>query len=195
MRKEEFGATMIEMIGVIGIIGVVSAGAWRLMASGWSRYRLSQGASQLQSLQKAVVRKFAAAGNYNNLKSDTIAKELDDNKALPPQMYFGTGEFHHAFGGDVEIKPVAYSDVSEYGEAKDSFTITFKNLNFQQCAEMASISWLGNDFANLVSIKVGTTKFVWPTYKEATGNFLPLTRAKAGEVCADAPKDITWEFR
>lgn len=63
---------------------------------------------------------------------------------------------------------------------------------------MASIVWPQNDAANLVSITVGTTKFVWPSYsssEETANSVLPVTIAAAMEVCTEDSQDISWEFR
>ncbi len=193
MWKEERGATMIEMIGVIAIIGIVTAGMWKVAASGWSRYRMSQAVSQLQSLQKNIVRRYAAAGNYNELSENNILEEFHKDKLLPAQMAYANGKAYHTFGGEITVN---VGEIVGWGESSHSFKITYKNLTFAQCAEMASISWIGNDFANIVSIQVGTSKFEWPSSSSSdSDNVLPLTRAKASSVCAGGSKDVIWEFR
>lgn len=193
MWKEERGATMVEMLSVIAVIGTVTAGMWKVVASGWSRYRMSQAVSQLQSLQKNIVRRYAAAGNYNELSKNDILAEFHNDKLLPAQMAYANGKAYHAFGGEIVVD---VGQIVDWEEINNSFKITYKNLTASQCAEMASISWGGNDFANIVSIKVGASEFVWPSLSSSdSDNVLPLTRAKASSVCAGGSKDITWEFR
>ena len=53
-----------------------------------------------------------------------------------------------------------------------------------------------SDAVSLVSIKVGDTKYVWPNYAgNGDSKVLPVDAGEAMTACADAPKDITWEFR
>lgn len=194
--REERGSSMVEMIGVIGILGVLAASVWTLINSARARFRLSQGVLQLQSLEKGVSRFYASAGNYDGLKNSNAIKELIDNRIPPTGMAASNNTLRHAFGGEVEIKNVPYTNEEEYGSSSDSFTITFKNLRLSECREMASIVWMQSDAVNLVSIKIGDTKYVWPNYAGSSGSkVLPVDAGEAMTACADAPKDITWEFR
>lgn len=194
---EERGSSMVEMIGVIGIMGILAMSVWTLINSARARYRLSQGVLQLQSLEKGISRFYASAGKYDGLAKSGAMKELIDNRIPPTGMDAGNNQLRHAFGGSVEIKNVTYDNIEEYGSSSDSFTITFKDLGRSECLEMAAIVWPQNDAANLVSIKVGDKKFVWPSYSSSNSSslLLPVTMADAMSVCEDAPKDISWEFR
>ena len=194
--KEQKGATLIEALGVIGILGVVSMGIWTMIGNAYNKMRLSQGVVQLQTLQKGITRFYAAAGNYNGLADDNAVKTLIENNIPPPNMLAGTNKLRHSYGGEVVVKNVPYTDISEYGSSSDSFAITFKGLTRLPCVEMASISWLGDDSAHIISITIGTNKYTWPSYDgENTVNPLPITRDKAMLECLNAPKDIKWEFR
>ena len=193
MDTEERGSTLVETLGVIAILFVVSSGVWKVISSGMNRYRMSQAVSQLQSLQKNIVRRYAAAGNYNALSGGNILEEFHKDKLLPAQMAYANGKAYHTFGGEITVN---VGQIVGWGESSYSFKITYKNLTAPQCAEMASISWVGNDFANIVSIQVGTSKFEWPSSSSSdSDNVLPLTRAKASSVCAGGSKDVIWEFR
>ncbi len=194
--SEERGSSMVEMIGVIGVLGVLAASVWTLINSARARFRLSQGVLQLQSLEKGVSRFYASAGNYDGLKNSNAIKELIDNRIPPTGMATSENKLRHAFGGEVEIANVPYANEEEYGSSSDSFTITFKGLDKSQCREMASIVWMQSDAVSLVSIKVGDTKYVWPNYAgNGDSKVLPVDAGEAMTACADAPKDITWEFR
>ena len=194
--KEERGSSMVEMIGVIGILGVLAASVWTLINSARARFQLSHGVLQLQSLGKGVARFYASAGNYDGLKKEGAIQELIDNHIPPSGMAASGHGLRHIFGGEVEIANVPYANEEEYGSSSDSFTITFKGLTQTQCREMGSIVWLQSDAVNLVSIKIGDTKYVWPNYAGNVGNkVLPVTVGDAMEACLEAPKDITWEFR
>ncbi|MBR1605458.1 MAG: hypothetical protein IJ660_05075 [Alphaproteobacteria bacterium] len=196
MQSEERGATLVEVFGVLAILAVVGASVWTLVNSAWNRYRLSQTLSQLQTLQKGITRMYASAGKYDDLASDAIRKLLENN--IPPaDMKAGDNALRHAMGGAVEVKNVQYENVAEFGSASDSFTITFKDFkNKKACADLAAYSWTGNDFANIVSVKVKDTKYVWPSYAElSTDKTLPITQADAMSLCEGIPLDITWEFR
>lgn len=193
--NEERGSSMVEMIGVIGIVGILAMSVWGLINSAQSRYRLSQGVIQLQTLQKGINRFYASAGNYDKLRETDAIEELLENRIPPPGMKAGVGKLRNVFGTEVVIADVPYTNIDDYGKSSDSFAITFKSLRKNECAEMAGISWVQHDGANLVSITIGEKKFEWPTYDSVSSNLLPVTAAKAMEACANAPMDITWEFR
>ena len=194
--REERGSSMVEMIGIIGILGVLAASVWALINSARARFQLSQGVLQLQSLEKGVARFYASAGNYDGLKEEGAIQKLIDNHIPPAGMAASGSGLRHVFGGEVEIANVPYANEEEYGSSSDSFTITFKGLDKSQCREMASIVWMQSDAVNLVSIEVGNTKYVWPNYAgNGDSKVLPVDAGEAMTACADAPKDITWEFR
>jgi len=193
---KERGSSLLEMIGVMGIIGVVALGAWGLINSARTKYKLSQGVLQLQSLQKGVARFYAAAGNYNGLREDDAIESLIENRVPPHGMATSLNELRNIFGTAVEIKDVPYENESDYGSSSDSFSITFKSLKAAECVEMASIVWLQHDGVNLVSVTIGEVKYVWPASSLEQGSKpLPVTRGEAMEQCKNAPMDIKWEFR
>ena len=162
--NEERGSSMVEMIGVIGIVGILAMSVWGLINSAQSRYRLSQGVIQLQTLQKGINRFYASAGNYDKLRETDAIEELLENRIPPPGMKAGVGKLRNVFGTEVVIADVPYTNIDDYGKSSDSFAITFKSLRKNECAEMAGISWVQHDGANLVSITIGEKKFEWPTY-------------------------------
>lgn len=192
---EERGSSMIEMIGVIGIVGIVAMSMWGLVLSAQSRFRLSQGVIQLQTLQKGINRFYASTGNYNKLRETGAIEELIENRIVPSGMKAGGGKLRNVFGTEVVVADVPYADIDDYGKSSDSFTITFKSLRKNECLEMASISWVQHDGVNLVSILIGEKKFEWPTSDYEGGDFLPVTVTKAMDACINAPVDVTWEFR
>lgn len=191
----ERGTSMLEMIAVISVMAVLATATWNLMGSARYRYRVSQGVSQLQSLQKGINRFYASTGNYNKLGEEGAIQDLFENRVIPKQMKVSGNKIRNVFGKEVEIENVQYDNIDDYGKSSDSFVIIFKSLNKKECVEMASISWLQNDNANLVSIKIGSQKFVWPKYDGEEMDLLPVTTTKAMESCASAPLDVTWEFR
>jgi len=193
--SEERGSSMVEMLGVISVMAILATGAWNLIGSARYRYRVSQGIMQLQSLQKGINRFYASAGNYNKLADNDAIKVLFENRIIPKEMKASGNKIRNIFRNEVEIKNVPYENIEDYGKSSDSFTITFKAVEKKECMELASIAWVQNDSANLVSIQIGETKFVWPKYDSGEGDVLPVTTAKGMVSCADAPVDMSWEFR
>ena len=194
MSKEERGSTLIEMMGVIAVIGVLASSTWMLINSALEKHRISAAAAQLHSLQKGITRYYASAGNYDGLKKESAIQDLIDNHIPPKNMIFGT-TLRHSFNGTVIIKNVEYSDISTYGNTSDSFTIQFNALPKKACAELASIAWLEYDSVNLMSIQIGSNKYVWPSYSSGDTYTLPVTEGKAMQDCASGSTNIVWEFR
>lgn len=200
--QNERGSTMLEMLGVLGVLGVLAASVYHLVASALDQYRVSQGLIQITSLQKNISRFYASAGNYKALDDENTVKKLIADNVIPPNMKAGDSAIRHIFGGDVELKNIAYTD--EASISSTSFSITFKNLDRRVCVEMAALSWPERDSANLLSITVGTVKYTWPVYvtNGEDAKVLPITQGMAMDVCkTEAEKNttklvnITWEFR
>ena len=144
--SEERGSSMIEVISVIGIIAILAIGVWNLIGSARYRYKVSQGIMQLQTLQKGINRFYASDGNYNRLGDSDAIEKLFENRIIPKEMKRADNKVKNVFGNEVTIKKLDNSS--------DSFVIAFKSVERKVCLEMASISWLQNDSANLVSIKI-----------------------------------------
>lgn len=194
--KSERGATMVEMIGVIGILGVLAASSWSLIGSGWKRYRVSQAVSQLQDLQKGINRFYAATGNYNELLTNDAEKKVIENNIAPKEMIVAGRTLRHAFGGNVEVRALQYTDTGALGTDSESFTITFKDLDKPQCLEMATISWLQKDTVDLLKITIESDIYTWPVVSPAEGDkVLPINIVKAEASCNQDKSDIIWEFR
>ena len=188
---------MIEMMGVIAIIGVLAVGVWTLIGSALYKYRISQTSIQIQSLSKGISRFYALSGNYDKLGDTNAIKKLIDSRVPDPAMISGDNSLRHAFGGEVNIAPVFYTNTDDYGTSSDSFAITFKDISSKVCVELASMTWAENDAANLVSIKIGNDKYCWagPYQESGCKGYLPITVDKSIASCTAAKTDITWEFR
>ena len=197
--KNQCGATLLEMMGVLAIAGILTASVWKLTDHALHRYRISRITIQVQSLQKGISRFFASKGNYNALDEDGIVKKLFDNNVIPSSMRAEEGVIRHVFGGEVFLANLRYAH--EASNASTGFSITFTGLSKKVCAEVATISWPENDMANMMSVKIGETKFVWPSYASTSEDVkvLPITVGDAFDVCmsddGETTRSITWEFR
>ena len=185
---------MLEMTAVLGVAGILVAGAWKLVTHARDRQRISEATMQVQSLQKNISRFYAAKGNYNDLNTEGVIKRLLDEKIIPPELRAGEAALKHVYGGDIVLKNVKYAN--EITNTSTSFSITFKGFSKKVCAELAGISWPEHDMSNMISIQIGETKYVWPSYAESSGTkVLPVAKVDAMESCSGETNDITWEFR
>ena len=198
--KNQRGATMVEILGVLGVLGVLAGSVWKLVGSAWMRYRISNGASQIQSLQRNISRFYASKGNYNDLEEVDAVATLISEKVIPKNMCAGSDAIRHAFGGSVELANVVYSN--EMSSASTSYSITFKNLSNSVCMEMLQLKWPETDNANLISISAGGMRYTWPSYSNGDTYVLPVTMQNAMISCygennsnKGGTVDITWEFK
>lgn len=195
MLKNQKGVTMTEMLGVLSIVGILGVSVWKLIDHARYRYRLSQVALQVQSLQKGVSRFYAAEGNYKDLSEEGTVQKLIKNGVVPSDMRRGDSAIGHVFNGSVTLANVTYAN--EASNASTGFSITFSNLYQRICTEVATISWPENDLANMISISIGDKKYVWPAISETLGEgvgVLPISKSEAMDACENATS-ITWEFR
>lgn len=104
----------------------------------------------------------------------------------------------HSYQGEVKLA------VGNTGGTGRSYKITFPNLPYKNCVELATINWEVEATATLVSISINKTTFTWQVNKTsasgvtqaASPTALPVTMGKASTACKTGNKnEITWEFQ
>ena len=105
-------------------------------------------------------------------------------ESIVPGDMVGGNKIYHAYKGEVTIKSAQQDSVYE---------VTFKDLPYNACTELAMIAWMTGYNSHLVHIKVNSKYFTWQG-KNATK--LPMEYDNAITACQDNRNNvITWQFQ
>ncbi|MBQ9035079.1 MAG: hypothetical protein IJ099_03835 [Alphaproteobacteria bacterium] len=157
MKMNEYGRSMIEMLGVLAIIGVLTVGGIAGYTKAMNRYRLNETEKQITSIVANIRTLYLQQTSYNGLnnlsavKSEIVPQEMVDKNS--------EGKLTNIFGGDVYIGSGNIGQgVSKIKNDKKTFLLEFTGLSRSACVALASNDW-GAGSSGLMGIKVsGTTK-------------------------------------
>ena len=192
-NKSQSGRTMVEVLAVLSILGVLFTSVMMTVNSMYDKFKSSNSVTQIRDLRKGINNRYAALGIYTGLSS----KILIDERLAPAQMAHGQ-KLLHSYQGEVKLA------VGNTGGTGRSYKITFPNLPYKNCVELATINWEVEATATLVSISINKTTFTWQVNKTsasgvtqaASPTALPVTMGKASTACKTGNKnEITWEFQ
>lgn len=177
--KSEAGYTLIEAIAFMGVISMLAVSIITLVNNMLDKYRMSRVTQQIVDIQKNIDFRFSAAENFKDLTTELITKE----KIVPGDMVAGN-KIYHAYKGEVTIKSERENSVYE---------VSFTNLPYNACVELAMVDWLSGYNSNVVHIKVNQTYFTW---QGTNSSRLPMEYGHALAACADNRNNvITWQFQ
>ena len=146
-QKSQSGYTLIEAIMFIGVIAMLAIAVINLINSMLDKYRISRVTQQIVDLQKNIDFRFSAAENFGDLESKLLTGE-----SIVPGDMVGGNKIYHAYKGEVTIKSAQQDSVYE---------VTFKDLPYNACTELAMIDWMTGYNSHLVHIKVNSKYFTW----------------------------------
>lgn len=184
MKKQinESGYTLIESIMYIGIICMLGISIVSLINTMLDKYRMSRITQQIKDLQKNIDFRFSAAENYKLLSNSDLSLLIEE-RIIPGDM-ISDNDLYHAYNGEVEI--TSNMDDSAYD-------ITFYDLPYTTCVELAMIDWVNGHNSHLLHIKVNDTYFTW---QGKNAQKLPMLYSQAIETCQmDNENEITWRFQ
>lgn len=182
-KTNQFGRSMIEMIGVLGIISVLATGLITLVSKVFDKYKQSTITTQIRDLQKNIRMRYSPMVDYKKLVNPGSLAELIKERVIPTNMVID-GKVYHAYSGPVIFAATDYT-----------YSITFNTLKKEGCIDLLNLSWTVNDTSDLVELVVNNKKFNW------TGTSghqkLPITGLEPYGICdEDRTKNkITWTFQ
>jgi len=151
MKQNQFGRSMIEMLGVLAIIGVLSVGGLAGYAKAMFKYRINATIEQISHIAINIQNAYADQRTYAGLNSMTpeglqIIKKaklvpenmIDETSTLKDTDINRTAWILNKFGGGVYIVDDTWGDGNYKG-----FTINYFNLPEDACIELATQDWTG----------------------------------------------------
>ena len=164
MKNNQFGRSMIEMLGVLSIIGVLSVGGFGMVKKMQNSYDTNKIMEEISSF----VRKARIVTREYETTTDGLNKYLYDGKAYPDGVeYDATAKNFSGTSG------VVYS-FAQGADSKILFTLTISSLPEEVCMQVATADWGNSASSGFKGIKISTTTSV-----------TPLSLGEAADVCSD----------
>ncbi len=151
MKQNQFGRSMIEMLGVLAIIAVLSVAGIAGYSKAMTKFKVNKTVAQVINIVTGIMTTFANEKRYSgaNAKypdefSSYEAEDLEMFKALGiiTDDMITNGKLKHPFNGEIII----------FGVDKE-FEIDLFNLTRESCLALATLDW-GADNPNLMGISV-----------------------------------------
>ncbi len=191
--SEQFGRSMIEMIGVLAIIGVLSVGGFAMYSKSIAKHKYNRAADQISTLLNKINVIYSNKSNYANISASKIVGygivDSDmvitvNNKKAIKNIYGGRIYFYN-------------------GPTNDSFWITIDGLPSAACVALASMDWGNNclkvNASNLSTIGIMASGATANPGKTAVAsranNSLPMSPATAASVCTGKSNFVAFQFQ
>ena len=126
-KNQEFGRSIVELLGVLGIMGLISVGAFVLIRSGMVNQKRTMVMDDVSSIVTGVHALFADYDNYDKIGTDCTKGE-DILAAI-------------AVGADGPYDNVKYNVCRTTDKTK--FIVVVSGLSASDCAVLAAKAWTG----------------------------------------------------
>ena len=158
MLNNNFGRSMIEMIGVLVIIGALSTGGIVGYTKALHQNKVNKAIEQIGVISAHLSTIGANGGLYDGMSNKSATKL----KAILPEMRTNptsTTDFglKNPFGGSVTINSAKLLDNAGDDQA---YTIEYSGLNKQACLALAGNDWGSAKNSSFIGIAVGPTNSI-----------------------------------
>ena len=143
IKTNEFGRSMIEMLGVLAIIGVLSVGGIAGYSKAMNKFKTNKVADNVSMLVANIKTLYAQQKTYNGLTNQTAV-----DMGVVPDELGTTSDLTNAFNGKVYIS-TADSTTDDDGKA---FNIVFDGLSREACITLATNDWGSGYSSGLIAI-------------------------------------------
>lgn len=202
--KNQFGRSMIEMLGVLAIIGVLSVGGIAGYSKAMMKFKINKTIQQVAQVATTVRTLYAQQKDFNGLTTYSYgtSSSLDDI-ILPDSIQKVSGSYQNEFGGGFEVGtrgdwngPVGNYSYITYD---NHFYIDLTSLPTEACIALGSTDWGSAGASGIIGISVGyfySAAIDWiysgckgsDIYENgnsyyACADSLPISPAKIAEAC------------
>lgn len=176
LKNNEFGRSMIEMLGVLSIIGVISVGGIGVISSAMQSQRYTQVLSEISQLAedgRRLVCDYSDDSEYANVAYGVF---LYKSGRYPGGLVYDNG----VYSGTLDITyNVATIDTT------GAFSITIGNVPQELCIKILSNDWGTVRSSGIISV----------TYGEETSSLsMPVDLATAATECVDGANSIKLSY-
>ena len=200
MKNNQFGRSMIEMLGVLAIIGVLSVGGIAGYSKAMMKFRVNKTVDQVAQITTNMRTFFSSQSDYSGLGSNAVYL-IRKAKIAPTEMHdTSSSGIRNPFGGWVWG---SYSGKTSSSDSR-AFTITFSEVPEEACLELAVLDWGAGSGSGLVAF--GVNSDVGSIYVNNTGSTnvatpystnypIPMKPSSAIVACqAGTNNTLYWKF-
>ena len=159
MRVNQYGRSMIEMLGVLAIIGVLSVGGIAGYSKAMGKYKTNQVVDQVSMIVTNIRTLYAQQMDYNGLNNisatnmGVIPEELINKSASTAEGGLYTAvTLRNGFQGNVFVGATT-SRTSE-SVSKTAFQVEFQGLSRDACVAIATSDWGSGSASGFIGMKV-----------------------------------------
>lgn len=201
-ENDEYGRSMVEMLGVLAIIGVLSVGGIAGYSKAMTKFKINKSMDQISMLVASIRTLYSGQRNYAGFNNENAISF----GIVPNEMVGGDDTITNAFAGSV-----IFGTSTQNGNVSAAFTITYNGLGKEACVTMATADWGSGSSSGMVSMSVAPGAAAGGGGGDAegggeapagggagkyTGAQLPVSLDNAAGKCGcDEPTcSITWEY-
>jgi len=145
MRTNEYGRTMIEMIGVLGIMGLLSVGGIAGFGKVLANYKINQAIEQISIISAKLSSIGAKGSDYTNLDNTSAIKfGAIPNEAITDSK---NGILQNPLGGSILVEA---SNLEANADDNMAYTITYGGLNREACLRMAATDYGSGETSSVI---------------------------------------------
>ena len=148
MSNNNFGRSMIEMIGVLVIIGALSAGGIAGYTKALHQNKVNKSIEQIGVISGHLSTIGANGGFYTGMSNKSAIKL----KAVLPEMNPSGTSLKNPFGGDVDISS---AKLLNNGGNDQAYSIKYSGLDKQACLALATNDWGSAKNSSFIGIVAG----------------------------------------
>lgn len=183
IKNNQFGRSMIEMLGVLAVVGVLSVSGIAGFSETMTRYRTNRTVEQVMELAANLALIGEQSGTYDGLNNEVAIKM----KAIPSGISIAETTLTNLFNGTVTVEPSVLTGDS----ATEAFAITYTGLSSDVCIRLAAQDWQSGNTGSLLGVGFGASEDSAANLKG--GIVLDCTGSAATGAVIGCPKDITFD--
>ncbi len=186
-KNNQFGRSMVEMLGVLAIIGVLSIGAIAGYSKAMQKYKINKFTEQLSHIVTTIQIECSGRVSVSSMDLNYIIR-----KAIPDNMRDESGSFIPFWGERISIALASNVDYSLgrpiTTSARDMFSVSMRYVPEDVCVAILTADW-GTDLFGMEANWKGGSPSCDFYANQATGKSYTLEEAQ--EMCAPANSGST----
>ena len=197
IKSEQYGRSMVEMLGVLAIIGVLSVGGIAGYSKAMAKFKLSKAMDQISTIVANVRTLYSSQPSYSDLTTE-VAIRIG---AIPTEMLNGEStttatKAYNAYNGPAYVEFVG--SIGKVGAIEGVFGIGFGGLGKEACVALSTADWGYESSSGFIMASVTTGDFSGISSSIPKGLSVgPLSLSTAATFCKGVgdTNNVTWYFK
>lgn len=156
MKYNEYGRSMVEMLGVLAIIGIISVGGLNILTQSFNRQKINQLLIDISNSARATK---GISCQWDKGYQGKFTQFVYNNKSYPDDWTYDKTQ--KEFTGPLNVK-ISYksAETEDSGYVSlENFTIILKNYPEEACMEIATTNWGTTGNSGFIGMTLGGTVY------------------------------------